>query len=302
MRAVRPACQMHGHPGVSGHTNELRIEFMKKWITLLTAAMLLIGFGWFSNNWVVTTEYTIQSNKIPAAFSGKRIVQVSDLHNAEFGSGQKTLLEKVEAAEPDVIFITGDLIDSNRYDLETSLTAVDGLVEMSEVYYVIGNHEVSSNRADDEIIPALEERGVEVLRNRSVLWEEGGEAVRIAGIDDPLMDVYSYEDEFTRDSLEEAGLGEEYTLLLAHRPEYLEVYASAQVDAVFAGHAHGGQIRIPGLGGLIAPGQGWFPNMTEGVFESGETQLVLSRGLGNSGFPLRIFNLPEIVAVTLENE
>ncbi|MBU9673196.1 metallophosphoesterase [Planococcus sp. CP5-4] len=275
---------------------------MKKLIALIFAALLLVGFAWVNNNWIVTTEYSVQSEKVPDAFSGKRIVQVSDLHNAEFGDQQQALLEKVEAANPDVIFITGDLIDSNRYDLERSLAAVDGLVEMSEVYYVIGNHEVSSNRLDDEIVPALEERGVEVLRNRSVMWEENGEAIQIAGIDDPLMDIYLHEEEFTRNSIAEAGLNDAFTLLLAHRPEQLDTYASEGIDVVFSGHAHGGQIRIPGLGGLIAPGQGWFPAMTEGVFESGDTQLVLSRGLGNSGFPLRVFNLPEVVVVTLENE
>lgn len=264
--------------------------------------MLLLGFAWVNNNWIVTTEYSVQSDKVPDAFAGKRIVQVSDLHNAEFGDQQQSLLDKVEAANPDAIFITGDLIDSDRYDLERSLAAVDGLVELSEVYYVIGNHEVSSNRLDDEIVPALEERGVQVLRNRSLMWEQDGEAIQIAGIDDPLMDIYLHEEEFTRNSIAEAGLNDAFTLLLAHRPEQLETYASEGIDVVFAGHAHGGQIRFPGLGGLIAPGQGWFPSMTEGVFESGDTQLVLSRGLGNSGFPLRVFNLPEVVVVTLENE
>lgn len=275
---------------------------MKKLIALIFGALFLLVFAWVNNNWIVTTEYSVQSEKVPDAFAGKRIVQVSDLHNAEFGDQQQSLLEKVEAANPDAIFITGDLIDSDRYNLERSLAAVDGLVEMSEVYYVIGNHEVSSNRLDDEIVPALEERGVEVLRNRSLMWEENGEAIQIAGIDDPLMDIYLHEEEFTRNSIAEAGLNDAFTLLLAHRPEQLETYASEGIDVVFAGHAHGGQIRIPGLGGLIAPGQGWFPSMTEGVFESGDTQLVLSRGLGNSGFPLRVFNLPEVVVVTLENE
>ncbi|MDE0583845.1 metallophosphoesterase [Planococcus sp. A6] len=275
---------------------------MKKLIALIFVALLMLGFAWVNNNWIVTTEYSVQSDKVPDAFAGKRIVQVSDLHNAEFGDQQQSLLDKVEAANPDAIFITGDLIDSDRYDLERSLAAVDGLVEMSEVYYVIGNHEVSSNRLDDEIVPALEERGVEVLRNRSLMWEQDGEAIQIAGIDDPLMDIYLHEEEFTRNSIAEAELNDAFTLLLAHRPEQLETYASEGIDVVFAGHAHGGQIRIPGLGGLIAPGQGWFPSMTEGVFESGDTQLVLSRGLGNSGFPLRVFNLPEVVVVTLENE
>lgn len=275
---------------------------MKKLIALIFVALLLLGFAWVNNNWIVTTEYSVQSDKVPDAFAGKRIVQVSDLHNAEFGDQQQSLLDKVEAANPDAIFITGDLIDSDRYDLERSLAAVDGLVELSEVYYVIGNHEVSSNRLDDEIVPALEERGVQVLRNRSLMWEQDGEAIQIAGIDDPLMDIYLHEEEFTRNSIAEAGLNDAFTLLLAHRPEQLETYASEGIDVVFAGHAHGGQIRFPGLGGLIAPGQGWFPSMTEGVFESGDTQLVLSRGLGNSGFPLRVFNLPEVVVVTLENE
>ncbi len=275
---------------------------MKKLIALIFVALLVLGFAWVNNNWIVTTEYSVQSDKVPDTFAGKRIVQVSDLHNAEFGDQQQSLLDKVEAANPDAIFITGDLIDSDRYDLERSLAAVDGLVEMSKVYYVIGNHEVSSNRLDDEIVPALEERGVEVLRNRSLMWEQDGEAIQIAGIDDPLMDIYLHEEEFTRNSIAEAGLNDAFTLLLAHRPEQLETYASEGIDVVFAGHAHGGQIRIPGLGGLIAPGQGWFPRMTEGVFESGDTQLVLSRGLGNSGFPLRVFNLPEVVVVTLENE
>lgn len=275
---------------------------MKKLIALIFVALLVLGFAWVNNNWIVTTEYSVQSEQVPDAFAGKRIVQVSDLHNAEFGDQQRSLLDKVEAANPDAIFITGDLIDSNNYDLERSLAAVDGLVEMSEVYYVIGNHEVSSNRLDDEIIPALEARGVEVLRNRSVMWEQDGEAIQIAGIDDPLMDIYLHEEEFTRNSIAEAGLNDAFTLLLAHRPEQLETYASEGIDVVFAGHAHGGQIRIPGLGGLFAPGQGWFPGMTEGVFESEDTQLILSRGLGNSGFPLRVFNLPEVVVVTLENE
>lgn len=275
---------------------------MKKLIAWIFVALFLIGFAWVNNNWIVTTEYTVQSEKVPDAFVGKRIVQVSDLHNAEFGEDQQALLDKVEEANPDVIFITGDLIDSDRYDLERSMKAVDGLVEMSEVYYVIGNHEVSSNKLDDEIIPALEERGVQVLRNRSVIWEENGEAIQIAGIDDPLMDVNLHEAEFTRNSIAQAGLTDAFTLMLAHRPEHLETYASEGIDVVFAGHAHGGQIRIPWLGGLIAPGQGWFPSMTEGIFESSDTQLVLSRGLGNSGFPLRVFNLPEVVVVTLENE
>ena len=274
---------------------------MKKLITLLLLIAFVWSFIWVNNNWIQTTEYTLSSAQLPAAFEGKRVVQVSDLHNANFGTAQSSLIEKVEAAEPDVIFLTGDLIDSNRYDLETSLTLVDALVDMSEVYFVLGNHEVAVNKIE-EITAALEERGVKVLMNDKVQWEEDGEIVQIAGINDPLFNVDLTEEDFTKEALTETALTDEFTLLLAHRPEMFSIYVEQGIDMVFAGHAHGGQVRIPGLGGLIAPGQGWFPTMTEGIFREDGTQLVLSRGLGNSGFPVRIFNLPEVVAVTLEKE
>lgn len=272
---------------------------MKKLIVFLITAAMIWLFIWGSNNWVQTTEYTISSEKLPAAFDGKKIVQVSDLHNATFGTNQKTLIKKIEKTQPDAIFITGDLIDSERYDLEAALVLVDALVEMSEVYFVTGNHEVAVNKLED-IKAALIERGVIYLENEAVEWEVDGEILQIAGIHDPLMDMYYRDEEYTRDAIDSASLTDEFTLLLAHRPEQMPVYADYGIDIVFSGHAHGGQVRIPGLGGLFAPGQGWFPRMTEGVFENGDTQLVLSRGLGNSGFPLRILNLPEIVSVTLE--
>lgn len=272
---------------------------MKKLIVFLITAALIWLFIWGSNNWIQTTEYTISSEKLPEAFDGKKIVQVSDLHNAMFGNNQKSLIEKVEKAEPDAIFITGDLIDSERYDLDTALILVDALVEMSDVYFVTGNHEVAVNKLEN-IKAALVERGVIYLENEAVEWEVDGEVLQIAGIHDPLMDMYYRDEEYTRDAIATASLTDDFTLLLAHRPEQIAVYADNEIDVVFSGHAHGGQVRIPGLGGLFAPGQGWFPRMTEGIFENRETQLVLSRGLGNSGFPLRILNLPEIVSVTLE--
>ncbi|MCM3610124.1 metallophosphoesterase [Planococcus sp. MERTA32b] len=272
---------------------------MKKLIVFLITAALIWLFVWGSNNWIQTTEYTVSSDELPAAFDGKKIVQVSDLHNAMFGKNQKSLIDKIEKAQPDAIFITGDLIDSERYDLDAALVLVDALVEMSEVYFVTGNHEVAVNKLED-IKAALIERGVMFLENEAVEWEAGGETLQIAGIHDPLMDMYYRDEEYTREAIEAASLTDDFTLLLAHRPEQMPVYADAGIDIVFSGHAHGGQVRIPGLGGLFAPGQGWFPRMTEGVFENRDTQLVLSRGLGNSGFPLRILNLPEIVSVTLE--
>ncbi|HSJ38023.1 MAG TPA: metallophosphoesterase [Planococcus sp. (in: firmicutes)] len=274
---------------------------MKKLMIFLVLAAMVWLFLWGNNKWIQTTEYTVSSEGLPAAFDGKKIVQVSDLHNATFGKNQEPLIQKVEDAQPDVIFITGDLIDSNRYDLDAALILVDALVEMSDVYFVTGNHEVAINKIDD-IKEALVDRGVIFLENETVQWELEGESLQIAGIHDPLMDPYSLGEEYTRDAIENAGLTDKFTLLLAHRPEQLAVYAESGIDVVFAGHAHGGQVRIPGIGGIFAPGQGWFPRMTEGVFRKDDTQLVLSRGLGNSGFPLRILNQPEVVSVTLKKE
>lgn len=272
---------------------------MKKLAVFLLLVLLVWGGIWGSNNWVQTTEYTVASEELPQAFDGSRIVQVSDLHDASFGRNQSSLIKKVESADPDAIFLTGDLVDSNRYDLDSSLVLIDALMEMSEVYYVTGNHEVASNKVE-EILGALRERGVTVLENDSVEWAKDGESVQIAGIDDPLMEPDIHEEEATGQSLANAQLTEDFTLLLAHRPEYLPIYAEYGADVVFSGHAHGGQVRIPGIGGLIAPGQGWFPKVTEGIFEVDQSQMVVSRGLGNSTFPVRIFNLPEIVVVTLE--
>lgn len=274
---------------------------MKKLLVFLVFAASMWLFVWGSNNWIQTTEYTVSSEKMPAAFDGKKIVQVSDLHNATFGKNQKSLISKVEEAQPDAIFITGDLIDSERYDLDAALVLVDALVEMSEVYFVTGNHEVAINKID-EIKEALTERGVIFLENETVQWELEGESLQIAGINDPMMDLYYRDEKYTREAIESAALKDDFTLLLAHRPEQIAVYAENGIDIVFSGHAHGGQVRIPGIGGVFAPGQGWFPKMTEGIFQNDETQLVLSRGLGNSGFPLRILNLPEIVSVTLVKE
>ncbi|PSL34381.1 hypothetical protein B0H99_109109 [Planomicrobium soli] len=274
---------------------------MKKLILLLALVIFACGFVWVNNKWVQTTEYTVASDKLPEAFEGTKIVQISDLHNATFGKNQSFLIKKVKAAKPDAIFLTGDLVDSNRYDLQESLTLVEALVKMSTVYFVIGNHEVATNEIS-QITEALEKRGVIVLMNETIEWEQDGDVIQIAGLNDPLLSNTLLEEDYIRQAIEEAELTDAFTLMLSHRPEVFNVYVEDAIDVVFSGHAHGGQIRIPGIGGVLAPGQGWFPEMTKGVFKKQGTQLVLSRGLGNSGFPLRVFNLPEIVVVTLEKE
>lgn len=271
---------------------------MKK---LLRFIILIIGIGLFlyiNNHWIVTTEHVYESEKVPTAFDGFRITQISDLHDASFGDRQKNLVEKVQETDPDVIFITGDVIDSNRYDLEKSLEAVRQLVKLTDVYYVIGNHEVATNEVD-EIYKALKDVGVHIMPNTSVILEQGGEQLAIAGIEDPLNGVE------TQEMLDQAMARVDkdlFTILLAHRPEKFTTYVANEIELVFSGHAHGGQVRIPGIGGLVAPGQGYFPEYTAGMYVDRNTTMAVSRGLGNSTVPYRIFNLPEIVVVELKSK
>jgi len=271
---------------------------LKKLFKLLAWIVGICLFLYVNNHWIVITERTYENKKIPRQFDGFRITQISDLHDALFGENQEKLIEKVRKTNPDVILITGDLIDSNRYDLEQSLMAVRGFVNIADVYYVIGNHEVAVNRVE-EIYDALEGMGVHILPNAAAMVERAGEAIAIAGIEDPLngVDTQTMLNKALSDVPERL-----FTVLLAHRPEKFGIYAKNEIDLVFSGHAHGGQIRLPFVGGLVAPGQGFFPEYTAGFYKKIDTTMNVNRGLGNSGAPFRIFNFPEISVVELKAE
>lgn len=271
---------------------------MKKLFKFCLFIIAVYLFLYINNHWIVTTEHVFESEKVPESFDGFRITQVSDLHDALFGDHQEKLVKKVAATKPDVILITGDVIDSNRYNLEQSLQAVRQFVKIADVYYVIGNHEVATNNVQ-EIYESLTAIGVHVMPNTSVKLEREGASISIVGIEDPLN---GYE---TKSMLSTALAGvdqENLTVLLAHRPEKFNTYVATNMDLVFSGHAHGGQIRVPFVGGLVAPGQGFFPKYTAGTFEDGDTTMYVSRGLGNSTVPFRIFNLPQLVVVELKAE
>lgn len=265
---------------------------MKKWLIVLIVVGILLYVG---NKSITTTEITVESEKIPESFNGLTIVQISDLHDATFGVNQAELVEKVKDASPDMIFITGDLIDSNRYDLENSLDVVEQVVSIAPVYFVTGNHEIATNDVD-HIKTALSDLGVNVLSNEEQWIEREGEQIRIIGIEDPLNGLS------VEEALSSFDQTDAFTMVLSHRPETFQDYVDNNLDVVFSGHAHGGQFRIPGLGGLVAPGQGLFPEFTAGVYKENETSMIVSRGLGNSVIPIRIFNTPEIIVVTLKKE
>lgn len=268
------------------------------------AALLLAGNAW-ANARVWNARVEIRDEKIPAAFDGFILCQVSDVHNEARGEGNAALLRALREAAPDLICITGDFLDSRRTDLDFALELAGQLAEIAPAVYVTGNHE--ARLKDLSALEAgLAARGVQVLRDDWTPLARGGEEIALLGLDDPGF--AAGEDWTLAEGLDQtqarlsallAQAGDRFSLVLSHRPELLPAYAEAGADLVLSGHAHGGQVRLPGIGGLFAPGQGILPRLTSGVHARGETRLVVSRGLGNSAFPLRVFNPPEIVTVTL---
>lgn len=277
----------------------------KRWIVLVALCALLaclIPYLLWANT--VLTVSHVELDLLPGEGSFT-IAQVSDLHNAEFGGGNGELLTILEEVEPDLIAITGDLIDSRRTDPAPALAFLEGAVELAPVCYVTGNHEFRAYDAYQGLKSQMEELGVIVLENESMVLEEV--PLRVIGLDDPSFGVSSDPSATPEQILQgaltalapQAGEEDLRTVLLAHRPEYVELYAQYGADLVLSGHAHGGQVRLPGAGGLYAPGQGFLPAYTSGLYQIGETSLVVSRGLGNSLFPLRVNNRPEVVLVKL---
>ncbi|MDQ0233242.1 metallophosphoesterase [Metabacillus malikii] len=283
----------------------MKTKNKKKWLYVLIGIALLIFFCHFQNNSIVISEYTIGSDKIPESFDKYKIVQLSDLHSKSFGNDQSKLVKKVSKIEPDSIVFTGDLIDSDRYDEKSSLVLMERLVQIAPVYYVTGNHEWWSGNFDT-LQDKLTGIGVQVMRNTTEEITIGTDQIIMIGIDDPAYLGESYEE---RDKTEENikhSIGENegednFQILLSHRPELFSLYDEYGFDLVFSGHAHGGQFRIPYLGGLIAPNQGFFPKYTSGMHKSDRTTMIVNRGLGNSIIPIRVFNRPEIVVVTLSS-
>ena len=273
-------------------------------IVCVLAVLLAVFVIWttWGNQALMVNTYRITSSNLPKAFDGFHIAQISDLHNCQMGKNNEKLISVLRAEAPDIIVITGDMIDSRQTDVDIALHLARELVQIAPCYYVPGNHEARVSEYDS-LKAGLIELGVTVLENAKVTIESSGEKMTLAGVVDPSFktDYLKGDDTAVMGSILTELLGEEdrYTILLSHRPELFEVYAQHTVDLIFSGHAHGGQFRIPFVGGLIAPNQGLFPKYDAGIYEEGNTTMVVSRGICNSIVPLRINNRPEIVVAVL---
>lgn len=264
-------------------------KIMKKLAILVMVLIFVFIFCYYENNHLVITNYYYWNDKCDESIEGFKIVQISDLHNKEFGIDNHILIDKMKSIEPDIIVITGDIVDSNKPNVFVASAFLKDCFDIAPTYYVTGNHEYWLNERNYNDL--MYDIGFLIWPVNNSVYET--DDITIIGLSDKnLMDdtlsnlIDSCENYDTKPSI-----------VLAHEPQYIDKYASAGADLVLTGHAHGGQFRLPFIGGIVAPDQGFFPKYTEGMHTIGNTTMIISRGLGNSVIPVRLFNDPEIVVV-----
>lgn len=279
---------------------------IKQAILLILIVLFAAIIAWviWDNNRITVTEYTIKDAEIPENFSGYRILQISDLHNAEFGEDNEILLNQISRLHPDMIVITGDLIDSYHTNVDISLAFIREAVKIAPTYYVFGNHEVRIPESYTLLKDGMEKAGVVVL-DQPVTLEKDSQTITLLGVADPsaMSSVSRFYTQIVG-SILNAKMPEEtvYSILLCHRPEVFDAFVENGIDLAFTGHTHGGQVRIPFIGAIFSPDQGLFPKYDSGLFTEKDTTMIISRGLGNSSFPFRVDCPPEIVVATLMHE
>ena len=296
---------------------------------LLVFYIILNAFFLYQNYHIVITEYDYQSAKVSESMDGYVIVQISDLHNQWFGFDGKILLSKIRKCEPDMIVVTGDVLDSGHTCYEFAEDFFRGAVDIAPVYYITGNHEEwLKGKRFDKFLTDIEKMGVRLLDDKMTCIDstptgfsdeifdgasgsgendQNGDVVRgfkLVGISESSLggNIKSKVDSIKEECTLSGGDEDTLMILLAHEPRYLESYNSAGADLVLVGHNHGGQFVVPGKGGFISPDMEIFPKFYGGRHSFNDTTMIISRGLGNSVIPVRINNYPEIVKITLHAE
>ena len=265
----------------------------KKYLAVLMLLCLaFIGWMTWGNCTVGCTRYALAFDELPAVFDGFTIAQVSDFHNSRLGDA---VIRHLEKAQPDMIAITGDLVDANHTDIDVALNLAAQLTQIAPCYYISGNHEAWLSEADyARLENSLCDMGVTVLNDRAVPVEKDGEAIAVTGIADS-----GFGHSLSAQEIDELSPEGAFTVLLAHRPEKFDDYVCSGADLTLSGHVHGGQFRLPFVGGVIGPYYIFFPEYDAGVFAEGGQRMIVSRGIGNSVVPVRFGNRPEVVLIEL---
>lgn len=280
----------------------------KKTIIIISIIIVIIVLSslylYYENTKLQVSNYNIINHNIPVDFNNYKIVQISDFHNTKSKTLTNDLIEEIKGQKPNIIVLTGDLIDSNKTDVEVAINFIKKINNIAPIYYVSGNHEASIS-SYTKIKEQLVENKVIILDNKTEVLKINESEINLIGINDPQMvyECFVSDSEIIKVELDNAKYDDnKYNILLSHRPELFDTYVEKELDLVLVGHAHGGQIRIPFMGGIVAPNQGFFPKYTSGIFEERKTTMVVNRGIGNSILPFRINNRPELVVITINNQ
>lgn len=282
---------------------------MKKYCKFLRKIIILsiIIIVWFylnvflSQKYISVTHYICKAPELKQSF---KIVQLTDLHNNEFGSKNHRLVERIIKEEPDVIFLTGDMLNADEERTDILIELVKALTLIAPVYVSLGNHEMTyMERAGNlNLINIIEQEGAVVLERQYIDTDINNIKVRIGGIYGYVLAPDKKEGE-EQAFMEDFQSTDRFKILLSHIPEGLLLWEGMEywdVNLVFSGHVHGGQVRLPFIGGLYDPEEGYFPTYTKGIFECGNGKLILSAGLGSSRGRPRVNNLPELTVCVVE--
>ena len=268
-----------------------------KTIALAASALILTGLILDSKYNIEVTEYELSSDKLPAAFEDFHIVQLSDLHGQQFGRDNKELCRIIGELQPDIIAVTGDMVDNmkNIHAFENLLRGIQGI---APIYYVSGNHE-QGGRIASQVKALVESYGAEYLENEYMPIYRNGEKIIVAGVEDPMGRADMIRpDKFVEKLRREYP--EDYTLLLGHRNYWVRMYPELPVELILSGHAHGGIVRLPFIGGLFNVSHSLFADYEIGLYEGEQFSMCVSRGLGNSVPVPRMFNRPAIISIKLK--
>lgn len=277
---------------------------MKIIFLLITIIILLCIYLIYETFTLQLTKYEITTPKIPSNFNNYKIIQISDFHNTKSSKLNTALINTLKKEQPNLIFITGDLVGSSKNNMSSALTFLNNIADVAPIYYVTGNHEAKINNYS-ELKKHLLTLKVNILDNQITTININNQSLTILGVADPNFTPQTYSAGAAQTiSTELTNLispnDNNYKILLSHRPELFETYVNKKIDLIFTGHAHGGQIRIPFIGALHAPNQGFFPKYTSGIFKNNNSTMIVSRGIGTSTIPFRINCRPELVITTLK--
>lgn len=287
-----------------------RIIYVAMWIVLIILIAILISV--ICSYFIIdVTKYSINSEKIPSAFNGYKILQISDLHNISYGKDNSKLLKKVKEINPDIVVMTGDMINTNSKNYSNFYSLSKEIAKDYTTYYIMGNHEMRLPWKNQiEIMQNLNSLDIKVLNNKEATISKDDEIIRIYGLHQPITTYKNVlknnvETDFTLENMKQSFPvidNSTFNILLSHSPFDFEIFSKWGADLVLSGHVHGGLVRLPFIGGVLSPERTLLPKYDAGEYSYEDSKMIVSRGLGNGTINLRIFNNPELCVIKLSSK